>query len=746
MAKQETVLFVVYRPEWWGCFDSLCRQECSRENVTCYVLLVPRYERDMDTKEANFEKKHFCPQALTQLPEGAISADYRTFSLDRGFDRIYTHNPYDNTNPMDTVDVAYYSASLKACTDRLIYVPHMLYMDWMPDRMKRCAVYKNADVILLSDGRARYALDAEYDGKVELVPSGISEYLHRLAGQRNAGQQNDGQQNAGRKRLLYCVSFEDLFYGTEKQIRKMRDIFQYMENRTDVELVLRPDEDIPARASELNQGIYGQYKELVASLGKRGIVAYDENPNPYQAAVEADGIMTAGHPMSAMFSVQGKPVLCLDREHHPIPTKEELCIPSLWAMTVEETEAGMEIWFVPVRTRLLCRLRLHGGQADKITEKRNGEQEATRTKSAQAEAVRPEIVAEIPEEAALYTGYANLVKTEDAVWLSPYESDGIWKYDLKKKSFEKQYLLKPVSGAVTLTIPYGEYLYLIPRNYPGIIKYHTASGRMQLIDGWVREMDAMAAPEYRRAPYFVWAVEQEENRLYLAASKCDAWLELDMDTDGWTLRRMNLPGRQFIDMVKDGAWVWLLPYDGQEIIRWNCETGESRVIYVTEKAEARFSPYEFLLDCGEKLVAFPKRADCLLVIPKAESGEIQEITEGFPCGKKDYASEYMAYFKAGYQFVKRLQDGRILAYEYYDGAFLLLDETLRLLKKIPCRLSAETVGKQWRLHWEKEQCGSCFTGCLHEGYSLPVMLDFFLNGADAIREETAGYYAARLVK
>lgn len=744
MAKQETVLFVVYRPEWWGCFDSLCRQECGRADVTCYVMAIPRYERDMDTKEVNFARKHFCPEALTELPPEAISVDYRTFSLDRRFDRIYTHNPYDNTNPMDTVEMAYYSAALKASTDRLIYVPHMLYMGWLPEGMKRCAVYQNADAILLSDERVRYALDARYDGKVELVSCGIKEYLDRLEerrntgrqdiGQRNTGRQDTGQRNTGRKRLLYCVSFEDLFHGTEKQLRKMWDILQYMEGRTDVELIFRPDEDIPARAYELNQGIYREYQELVAYFRERGIGVYDENPNPYQAAVEADAIMTAGSPMSALFSVQGKPVLYVDREHHPIPTEEELCVPGIWTATVEEDGEGAEVWFIPSKTRLLCRMQLPDAMDDTCVGKRGDGQEIP----------QPEVVAEVPDELLNWMSYANLVKTGDCIWITPYETDGIWKYDLRSGRFEKRYLPKPVPGCVTATVAYGEYLYLIPRNYPGILKYHMSSGQIQLLDGWVQEMDALASPECRRSPYFVWAVRQEKNRLYMAASKCDAWMELDMDTDSWRVRSMNLPGRRFIDMVKDGSRVWLLPFDGQELIRWNCETGEARMLYLAEKAEAKFSPYEFLLDCGDELIAFPKRANRLLVLPKEENGEIRELTEELPCGSKDYPSEYMEQLKIGYQLVKKLRSGRILAYEHYDGAFLLLDGKLRILEKIPCRLPAGVCRRQRRLMWEKEQCRSDFAGGLHEGYTLPAMLDILAEGTDDMREEIAGYYAARL--
>ena len=69
---EKKVLFIVYRTEWWGCFDGYCRQECRREDTICYVMPIPRYERDDITYKANFGKVHFHPEKLAPvLPEGA---------------------------------------------------------------------------------------------------------------------------------------------------------------------------------------------------------------------------------------------------------------------------------------------------------------------------------------------------------------------------------------------------------------------------------------------------------------------------------------------------------------------------------------------------------------------------------------------------------------------------------------------------------------------------------------------------
>lgn len=708
MIEKEKVLFVVYRPEWWGCFDSLCRQECSQEHIICYVMPIPRYDRDNNSKAMDRNRKHFQPEALTELPNKAKVVDFKTFSLDQMFDRIYIHNPYDNASAMDSVDAAFYSGNLKKCAKKLIYVPHLLYMGGMPESMSQCPVYDNVDAIFLSDRRVRYSLDVKYDKKVEIVPCGILEYLDKLKKQK---QKSETIRNE-KKRLLYCISFEDLFYGTEKQIQKMWDIFKYMETRDDIEFVFRPDEDIPFRYFGLQGEIRKKYEELVAYYKAKGAGIYDEGTNPYQAAVEADGILTAGHPMSAMFSVQGKCVLTVDRESRAIPTVEDRCIPFLCGTTIVETEQEVEVWFVPPRTKLICRMTIPNGEV--------------------------EIVAEIPDEIATWLNYIAVEKVESCLYFAPFFSNGIWKYDLKSKRFSKTYLPKAEGSYMTGIVHYGEYLYMIPRNYPGIVKYHMETEEIQIIDGWIEELEQYVTPDCKKEPYFVWGIKREANMLYLASSNCNVWMEMNLDTDKWKIREIGDRGLHFINYAKSGENVWLLPRNGIEIVKWNCVTNESNVIYRAKGLDVLGSPYEFLVDIGCKLVALPQKADNVLVIDKQGFEQPRKIADKIPCDETYYCSKYLKQINLGYQDVKKLQNGKLLVYESYDGCFLLLNEQLVVEEKIPCRIPINMVKEQQHMIWEKEQCRENFSGRLHEGYSFPAMVDYFIVQNNQL--EIKGYY------
>ena len=290
-----------------------------------------------------------------------------------------------------------------------------------------------------------------------------------------------------------------------------------------------------------------KYAALVAYFQKNRIGIYHEGADLYRSAAEADGILSFGHPADYLFSVQGKYVLRLDNEPRPIPSDEVRCIPSLWAMTAVEEEDGIELWFVPDRTRLICRMVMQGDIADK--DKRQFQNKKSKK---QTEWPQVEIVAEVPDDDIRVLNYVNVTKIGRCLYLSPYNSKSIWKYDLDSHCFSGQYLPDlSADFCASVSISYGKYLYLIPRMYPGIIKYDVETDDIEVIDGWVEELERYVLPECRKESYFLWAVKQEKNMLYMASAKCDVWMTFDMDSDTWQMKSMNLPKREFADMVKD---------------------------------------------------------------------------------------------------------------------------------------------------------------------------------------------------
>lgn len=754
MKEQAKVLFVVYRTEWWGCFDSLCREECHEGNLV-YVMPIPRYDRELGTTKINYNKMRFHPERLEgELPEGALVADYRTFSLEQGFDRIYIHNPYDNTYFVDSVDEKYYSWNLKQYTKKLVYISYLIFIEGIPEEYAGSPVYDYVDAIYLASKKSKYSLEVQYDRKVEIVPSGISEYLRKLEErvkcekQVNQGGQRKNKQE-DRKRLLCCLSYNNLFYGSEKLIQKLRDVFEYLRGRKDILLVFRPDEDMRARFPWLDEPLQKKYAELVAYFQRYKIGIYDESPDLYRAAAEADGILSFGHPADNLFLVQGKYVLRLDMVQRPIPSDEVRCIPSLWTMTAEETEEGIELWFVPERTRLICRAVI---EKDIEVTKEKGKK-ANKKYSNELETLQVEIVAEVPEDVNMWFHYANITKVGNYLYLSPYESEVIWMYNLETKCFREDYLPKGKLGYSTITFSYGRYLYMFPKLYHGILKYDRETGEIKIIDGWVAELEQYVHQAYVNYPCFCCAVKQEGNMLYMVSSKCDVWMEFNMENDTWKMKSMHLQKKGFYAMVKKVDRVWLLPFCGEEVILWNRVTCESRVLYSVSNREENDIPYVDGVETEEGVALFPACEEHVLLLPADISERepvekeklAQEIADDrMQCGKKKYLSEFQRQTKKGYEFVKKINHGLIVVYEYYDGAFLVLDEKMQVLKKAYCRLPMEAVNMQEDSILDSLQRKNEYAGILSEGYFLPSMIGFFQRRSEVDREKRKSYYREKL--
>ena len=744
MNQQEKVLFVVYRTEWWGCFDRLCRQECHEGNLV-YVMPIPRYDRELGTTKIDYNKMRFHPERLEgELPEGAVVADYRTFALEQGFDRIYIHNPYDNTYFVDSVDEKYYSCNLKQYTKRLVYISYLIFIDGIPEEYAGSPVYEYADAIYLADKKAKYFLEVQYDKKVEIVPSGIPEYLEKLEEQvKRKNQTAQGKNtNSSAKRLLCCLSYHNLFYGSEKLIQKLRDVFAYLKGRKDILLVFRPDEDIRARFPWLDEPLQKKYVELVAYFQRYKIGIYDESPDLYRAVAEADGMLSFGHPADKLFLVQGKYVLGLDTVQRPIPSDEVRCIPSLRAIMKVEEDDKIILWFVPERMKILCKAEI---PKDTIGKPQSKCQNSNMPKK-EVENLTVEIVAEIPDDILGVSNYINITKVGNYLYLSPYFSEIIWKYDMNTGEFRGNYLPNASGACVASTFSYGKYLYMIPKMYLGIIKYDTETEEIEILDKWIDELEKNVLPENKLEPFFCWAIQQEKNMLYMASSKNDIWMEYDMSSDSWKLKRMNLPGKKFVDLVMDGDRVWLLPYCGSEIILWNRITGQNEVIYDTLTKELKSTPFTYGLDMGNYIAVFPQnQTDYVLMIPKLMKNQRDSISQkrDLPCGENAYLSEYQKNRQIGYEFLKKLEDGRLLAYEYYDGAFLLLDERLQVKRKYLCRLPLDIVKQQEYIMWKNEERQTGFDGILHEGYLFGAMIDFFVMCNREYRDEIQIHYRVK---
>lgn len=692
MEQKKKVLFLVYRAGWWGCFDELYREHKADPGCRCSVVVLPRYDRDPQTHEMILDRYQYDGDAM---PREVEVTDFRRYSLAQERpDVIYIHNIYDNSNILDSVPVEYYSWNLKQFTPRLVYVhPRLAFSE----QDKKYGIYRFVDTIHIYSAKERYNFPVEFDSKLEVRPSGIIPYLLRQQKLRPAPAKG------AVVTILISVGFSELYYGTDRALQKLEQVLGLLKGRRDFRVILHSDRELLDHFHELQGSVAKEYIRIINWFADKKIGVYDISDNDYEAALGADVLMMVGwNSLEPCFNVLGKLRFALSQECRPLPGEDDLCAPSFWECCVE----GDEVTFVTEATKLLCRVNLKDGKL--------------------------RVLGEVPDEIDGGLNYIDVQKKGDMCYLLPYSSDGVVLFDEKSGGMEKKYLPEMQTYSnFTKVVPYGQYFYLIPRLYRGILRYDMESGECRVYDAWVKELDQFVLAKNRQEPYFIWGIRQEGSMLHMASSKAGVILHFDMETGTHQLEEMGIPEGRFLDMEWRGGKPLLLEWKGSNIYTYDHAQKDWKVIYEARECETPNVPYARCVQAGGKTVVFPQQADHVLILDE-DNGKVVERRDVVCCGRDAYQSEYMRERKAGYQVVKKMENGNILLYEMYTGSFHMLDERLRVVKRIKCRLPyGDVISCYKRLCARIRKRTQC-NNYVGEWQPLPVMLEYL---KDACRDE-----------
>ena len=149
---KKTIVFLPYKASMWDSLESIWLAAKEDPRCECYVVPIPYYDKDSHGRLTTYHYEG------AQFPEYVPVTDYRDFDLaSRNADIIYIHNPYDDGNHVTSVDPDYYSARLKAYTDKLVYVPYYATSGGMSEAQSLCKAYLSADYIIVqAEGHKDY--------------------------------------------------------------------------------------------------------------------------------------------------------------------------------------------------------------------------------------------------------------------------------------------------------------------------------------------------------------------------------------------------------------------------------------------------------------------------------------------------------------------------------------------------------------------------------------------------------------
>jgi len=699
MTKKK-IVFIVYRAGWWGCFDSIYRKALENNDSECYVIPVPYYERSTDGNGIDYGKKHY---EGDKLPKDIAVTDYNGFSFQIiQPDIIYMHNPYDGLNKLDAVDTQYYSEELKKSTKMLIYIPHMLYIDSVPDYLQYSTVYQNVDKIILANEDVKLQFHDIPKEKLEVSGSPLVEYIEKLQENRPEipaswlSMLDNNKDFGGKRAILYNLGFSELSYGTDALIKKLEYVFDYMKTRKDVVFIWRPEKEIGGKLDELPENIMNEYLRLTQRFIEERIGVYDITDDVCVAAVICDAFMGEDHPNKNLFGIQGKPVLLLDKECRCIQTDDELRSVSF----LDCTPDGENIWFVANEYNLLCKMNLISGEI--------------------------EIIDEIPYE-VVYGGinYCGIIKKNNQIYLNPYHAEAFVTYNIDQSEFIKTYLPEKQDVNFDYIVPYKEYLFLKSKAYPAIIRYNTITEEYKYYNSWVDELETYVNEEDMNEPYFLWGVVACKEKLMLASSKANVLMEFNMENGDHKFYEVGPKGSKFFGMEYDGENFWTIPYLGKDIMCWNYNTGDWKTYNdFSDEIEDKSIPFRAILKNKQSLMIFPCQADFGLIIDLKEK-LIKKNKIDLPYPENTYKSEFYKKAYSLYSFAKVFKEGVFITETMYDESILLLDLENDKIEKLPCRISLKSVNNYFDKLVSNYRDNAKYPCSISETVTLRVVIDGF---------------------
>jgi len=671
------VVFLPYKASMWDCMETVWKAANEDSECDVYVVPIPYFDIKKDRTVGDMH----CEADL--MPKYVPVTDYRSYNLEEHRpDIVYIHNPFDNCNLVTSVHPEYYSENLKKYTDMLVYIPYFLLGEHLADSQKSLPAYYNVDKIILT-GEAMVEDLAPSVPREKLLPLG-SPKAERLIWMKNHKDELDiprewKRKIRNKKVIFYNVSLSGILQEKSKMLDKMEEVFSIFENRMDMILLYRPHPLMESTLTRMHPGLQTRYQKLVNFVKDMPNAIYDTTGDVGVSVAISDAYI--GESTSSvvdMFKILKKPLFFLRTEKYYQPNLDEM----LSDKTFDICRIGSDLWFITQKTQLLCKYNM------------------------QTEAM--ECIAEIPDKAKL-ADYTKLVNYENKLILIPQVADGIYVYNIDADTFCKDYFknknvfAKFGAGAVV----YEHYVFLIPTQYPAIVRYDMLTGEFVYYEECVREAYKLMNHEEYQHPFTTYSIWQEE--IYILSGISNIVLCFNMKTGEYKICAIGQETNRYVFIAADETYCWITKYQDYKVIRWNRKTDEViEMGTLSEGYEYRDFPFNLCMT-DNMLYLISRQSNRSLQMNKTTS-ELSISEFAMPYKEDSLVSEFFEYGDGiNHTFAKMISENEIAACACYDNSLVIFDIDKKTCKKTPIRipdqLKAEATKSTAKLS-EMRECAS----------------------------------------
>jgi len=642
------IVFFPYKASMWDSLESVWQAAEADPDCDAYVVPIPYYDRNPDGSLGTYHYEG------NELPPYVPVTHYEAYRIgDRKPDIAYIHNPYDNANYVTSVDPRFYSFELKKNVGCLVYIPYYATAGDMAEGQMKCMAYYYADYIIIQAEKYRKFFDPDLpEGK--LLPLGSPKFdsvIHRC---ENPPEPPAAwkEKMAGKKVYFYNTSIGGMLGNTGKFLKKMEYVFRCFEGREDACLLWRPHPLLESTFASMRAGYYPLYETLKEQYIEKETGIYDDTPDIADTIAHCDVyIGDAATSVTSLFGITGKPMFILNNNLSREPAGEdwkgEIVRPILqldghdeWCIT-----QGNKLYYSPGND-------YHYAYYCDLSEYAYGDY------------------------------YSNVYEVNGKVYVCPANAQDI--LVIMDRKVVKRIPLKHEmerTGAFYGSCCVGGYLFLLPFHYPAIVRYDLQRDRVDYITGYNDVFTALVEDEWRIGGSCVWkeylllASPVDDRVVAIEMKSCKAQvLHTGLQDMGGCMgmapeslaafRTEGMPSRDssqgkiFPQAAYDASdEIWLLPFSGRMIARWNPVTGDSR-IYSNIPAdfkcidrrrgferECEDRPFGSLIFYKESLIIAPCWGNMFLQLDR-ETGMIRKWEPPFPVCYEE-KNEYFGYWSPG---------------------------------------------------------------------------------------------------
>ena len=650
---KKEIFFLPYKASMWDSLESVWRA-ADEDKAHCIAYVMPIPYADL-TPEHTVAVWH-CERGL--FPKDVPTVNWEDFNLeDIHPDAIFIHNPYDAYNTVTSVEARYYSETLKRQTKLLVYIPYYTTSGEMGEAWRFCSAYRFVDYIVVQSEKFCKNFDPAVPTE-KIVPLGSPKFdkVLRLCQNPPEPPPNWKKQMQGRKVYFYNTSIGGMLGNTASFLQKMKYVFDSFQKNKNVCLLWRPHPLMESTFNSNRKEFKPEYERLKDHFIRNNIGIYDDTPDIENAIALSDAYVgDSATSVTALFGLAGKPLFLLNNLIHTAPEEDD------WRGDIIK-------WFA------------FEGQDWMITQ-------GNKLYHATNHDYHYHFYCDLSEYAA--GGYYSCVlELKEKVYVFPANAQDILvigDHKVERKISLERYMER--SGAFRGPVHIGNYVFLLPFQYPAIIRLNLDTEAIEYIRGLNEITVQKVNEEWRLGGIAIW-----QDYLLLASPSSQQVVALHSETlevrslmagssDNHCGCLGMLPG-------EDDDF-WMVPYAGHTVTRWRPMTGEYREYNAfPEGFECHHYPFGFAcedrpfasgLDDGEYFYLIPYWGNRFVKIHK-ETGAAEPWKVPFPVDIKGKNGYFFAGSVGGFAYLPDKQE--ILFWHAPERQWYQYDKTTKKFSKI----------------------------------------------------------------